>query len=165
VPTNKALAARVKPQHEFGTFALNRQRCCGHPAAALEHQETCLIGPLSLLCVTEAEVGLAEGVAFASEATHAAVAEALHDINAIAPSLVPPPASRSHRMRHRKNGDFAIPTGGEAGATSFRFVGRALLQIVLWHAFIKRRLPRLFALDQALNWRACGAESGYSTQA
>ncbi|WP_367850240.1 FMN-dependent NADH-azoreductase [Rhodoferax sp. WC2427] len=55
----------------------------GSPAAALEHQESYLIGLLSFLGVTDVTVVRAEGIAFGPEAKEAAVARALADIAAI----------------------------------------------------------------------------------
>ncbi len=55
----------------------------GSPAAALEHQESYLIGLLSFLGVTDVTVIRAEGIAFGPEAREAAVSRALHDIEAI----------------------------------------------------------------------------------
>jgi FMN-dependent NADH-azoreductase len=56
----------------------------GSPAAALEHQESYLIGLLAFLGVTNVEVVRAEGIAFGPEAKDAAVARALKGIAAIA---------------------------------------------------------------------------------
>lgn len=55
----------------------------GSPAAALEHQESYLIGLLAFLGVTDVQVVRAEGIAFGPEAKEAAVARALEDIAAI----------------------------------------------------------------------------------
>jgi len=55
----------------------------GSPAAALEHQESYLIGLLAFLGVTNVQVVRAEGIAFGSEAREAAVGRALEDIAAI----------------------------------------------------------------------------------
>lgn len=56
----------------------------GSPAAALEHQESYLIGLLAFLGVTDVKVVRAEGIAFGPEAKEAAIAKALQDIEAIA---------------------------------------------------------------------------------
>lgn len=56
----------------------------GSPAAALEHQESYLIGLLAFLGVTDVKVVRAEGIAFGPEAKDAAIAKALQDIEAIA---------------------------------------------------------------------------------
>ena len=56
----------------------------GSPAAALEHQESYLIGLLAFLGVTDVQVVRAEGIAFGPEAKEAAIAHALEDIAAIA---------------------------------------------------------------------------------
>jgi FMN-dependent NADH-azoreductase len=53
------------------------------PAAALEHQESYLIGLLAFLGVTDVTVVRAEGIALGAEARDAAVARALEDIAAI----------------------------------------------------------------------------------
>jgi len=54
------------------------------PAAALEHQESYLIGLLHFLGVRDVTVVRAEGIALGPEAKEAAVARALEDIAAIA---------------------------------------------------------------------------------
>ena len=56
----------------------------GSPAAALEHQESYLIGLLAFIGVTDVKVVRAEGIAFGPEAKEAAIAHALEDIAAIA---------------------------------------------------------------------------------
>ena len=56
----------------------------GSPAAALEHQESYLIGLLAFLGVTDVKVVRAEGIAFGPQAKDAAIAKALQDIEAIA---------------------------------------------------------------------------------
>ena len=56
----------------------------GSPAAALEHQESYLLGLLAFLGVTDVRVVRAEGLAVGPEARSAAVARALDDIAAIA---------------------------------------------------------------------------------
>ena len=55
----------------------------GSPAAALEHQESYLIGLLAFLGVSDVTVVRAEGIALGPEARAAAVARALEDIAAI----------------------------------------------------------------------------------
>ena len=55
----------------------------GSPAAALEHQESYLVGLLALLGVTDVTIVRAEGVALGPDAKEAAVARALEDIAAI----------------------------------------------------------------------------------
>ncbi|VEA65946.1 FMN-dependent NADH-azoreductase [Serratia plymuthica] len=55
----------------------------GSPAAAMEHQESYLIGLLAFLGVTDVTVVRAEGIAFGPEAKEAAVARALESIAAI----------------------------------------------------------------------------------
>jgi FMN-dependent NADH-azoreductase len=55
----------------------------GSPAAALEHQESYLIGLLAFLGVTDVSVVRAEGIALGPDAREAAIAGALHDIAAI----------------------------------------------------------------------------------
>ncbi len=55
----------------------------GSPAAALEHQESYLIGLLAFLGVTDVTVVRAEGMALGAEAKEAAIARALDDIAAI----------------------------------------------------------------------------------
>jgi FMN-dependent NADH-azoreductase len=56
----------------------------GSPAAALEHQESYLLGLLAFIGVTDVKVVRAEGIAFGPEAKEAAIAHALEDIAAIA---------------------------------------------------------------------------------
>jgi len=56
----------------------------GSPAAALEHQESYLLGLLAFIGVTDVKVVRAEGIAFGPEAKEAAMAHALEDIAAIA---------------------------------------------------------------------------------
>lgn len=56
----------------------------GSPAAALEHQESYLIGLLAFLGVTDVQVVRAEGIAFGPEAKEAAITKALEGIAAIA---------------------------------------------------------------------------------
>jgi FMN-dependent NADH-azoreductase len=55
----------------------------GSPAAALEHQESYLIGVLALLGVTDVTVVRAEGLALGAQAKDAAVSQALADIAAL----------------------------------------------------------------------------------
>ncbi|PIF16733.1 MULTISPECIES: FMN-dependent NADH-azoreductase [unclassified Acidovorax] len=56
----------------------------GSPAAALEHQESYLIGLLAFLGVTDVTIVRAEGLALGPDAKDAAVARALKEIAAIA---------------------------------------------------------------------------------
>lgn len=56
----------------------------GSPAAALEHQESYLLGLLGFLGITDVTVVRAEGIAFGPEAKEAAVTRALAEIEAIA---------------------------------------------------------------------------------
>jgi len=56
----------------------------GSPAAALEHQESYLLGLLAFIGVIDVKVVRAEGIAFGPEAKEAAIAHALEDIAAIA---------------------------------------------------------------------------------
>ncbi|MEO7065355.1 MAG: NAD(P)H-dependent oxidoreductase [Rhodanobacter sp.] len=55
----------------------------GSPGAAVEHQESYLIGLLAFLGVTDVSIVRAEGLAFGPEAKEAAVAGALKDIAAL----------------------------------------------------------------------------------
>ncbi len=55
----------------------------GAPAAAMEHQESYLIGLLAFLGITDVTVVRAEGIAFGPEAKEAAVSQALKAIAAI----------------------------------------------------------------------------------
>lgn len=55
----------------------------GSPAAALEHQESYLIGLLGFLGVTDVTVVRAEGLAISAQAKEAAMQKALNDIGAI----------------------------------------------------------------------------------
>ncbi|MGJ7609677.1 MULTISPECIES: FMN-dependent NADH-azoreductase [unclassified Variovorax] len=55
----------------------------GSPAAALEHQETYLVGLLAFLGITDVTVVRAEGIAFGPEARQAAVGQALAQIAAL----------------------------------------------------------------------------------
>lgn len=55
----------------------------GSPAAALEHQESYLVGLLAFLGVTDVTVIRAEGIAMGPEAKDAAITRALADIAAI----------------------------------------------------------------------------------
>ena len=56
----------------------------GSPAAALEHQESYLIGLLSLLGVVDVIVVRAEGLALGAQAKDAAISQAFADISALA---------------------------------------------------------------------------------
>ena len=55
----------------------------GSPAAALEHQESYLIGVLALLGVVDVTVVRAEGLALGAQAKDAAISQALADIAAL----------------------------------------------------------------------------------
>jgi FMN-dependent NADH-azoreductase len=56
----------------------------GSPAAALEHQESYLVGLLGFLGVTDVTIVRAEGIALGAEARQEAIARAMRDIAAIA---------------------------------------------------------------------------------
>jgi FMN-dependent NADH-azoreductase len=56
----------------------------GTPAAAVDHQETYLVGLLTFLGLTDVNIVRAEGLAFGPEAKEAAITHALADIAAIA---------------------------------------------------------------------------------
>jgi FMN-dependent NADH-azoreductase len=74
----------LKGKKAFIASARSGVYSAGSPAAALEHQETYLIGLLAFLGVTDVKVVRAEGMAFGPEAKEAAIAHALEDIAAIA---------------------------------------------------------------------------------
>lgn len=74
----------LKGRKAFIASARGGVYSAGSPAAALEHQETYLIGLLAFLGVTDVKVVRAEGMAFGPEAKEAAIAHALEDIAAIA---------------------------------------------------------------------------------
>jgi len=74
----------LKGKKAFIASARGGVYSAGSPAAALEHQETYLIGLLAFLGVTDVKVVRAEGMAFGPEAKEAAIAHALEDIAAIA---------------------------------------------------------------------------------
>jgi FMN-dependent NADH-azoreductase len=74
----------LKGKKAFIASARGGVYSAGSPAAALEHQETYLLGLLAFLGVTDVQVVRAEGIAFGPEAKEAAIAHALEDIAAIA---------------------------------------------------------------------------------
>lgn len=74
----------LKGKKAFIASARGGVYSAGSPAAALEHQESYLIGLLAFLGVTDVKVVRAEGIAFGPEAKDAAIAKALQDIEAIA---------------------------------------------------------------------------------
>ena len=74
----------LKGKKAFIASARGGVYSAGSPAAALEHQESYLIGLLAFLGVTDVQVVRAEGIAFGPEAKEAAIAHALEDIAAIA---------------------------------------------------------------------------------
>jgi FMN-dependent NADH-azoreductase len=73
----------LKNKRAFIASARGGVYSAGSPAAALEHQESYLIGLLAFLGVTDVTVVRAEGIAMGPEAKDAAVARALADIAAI----------------------------------------------------------------------------------
>lgn len=73
----------LKGKKAFIASARGGVYSAGSPAAALEHQESYLIGLLAFLGVTDVEVVRAEGIAFGPEAKDAAIARALENIAAI----------------------------------------------------------------------------------
>ena len=74
----------LKGRKAFIASARGGVYSAGSPAAALEHQESYLIGLLAFLGVKDVKVVRAEGMAFGPEAKEAAIAHALEDIAAIA---------------------------------------------------------------------------------
>ena len=74
----------LKGKKAFIASARGGVYSAGSPAAALEHQESYLIGLLAFLGVTDVKVVRAEGIAFGPEAKDAAIAKALQEIEAIA---------------------------------------------------------------------------------
>ncbi len=74
----------LKGKKAFIASARGGVYSAGSPAAALEHQESYLIGLLAFLGVIDVQVVRAEGIAFGPEAKEAAIAHALQDIAAIA---------------------------------------------------------------------------------
>jgi FMN-dependent NADH-azoreductase len=70
----------LKNKKAFIASARGGVYSAGSPAAALEHQESYLIGLLAFLGVTDVTVVRAEGIAFGPEAKEAAVTRALKDI-------------------------------------------------------------------------------------
>ncbi len=81
--TEKGPQGLLKDKKAFIASARGSVYPAGSPAAAVEHQESYLIGLLSFLGVTNVTVVRAEGLAFGPEAKEAAIASALHDIAAI----------------------------------------------------------------------------------
>jgi FMN-dependent NADH-azoreductase len=73
----------LKNKRAFIASARGGLYSAGSPAAALEHQESYLIGLLAFLGITDVTVVRAEGIAFGPEAKEAAVSQALKDIAAI----------------------------------------------------------------------------------
>lgn len=73
----------LKNKRAFIASARGGVYSAGSPAAALEHQESYLIGLLAFLGVTDVTVMRAEGIAMGAQAKEAAVAHALADIAAI----------------------------------------------------------------------------------
>jgi FMN-dependent NADH-azoreductase len=73
----------LKNKRAFIASARGGVYSAGSPAAALEHQESYLIGLLAFLGITDVTVVRAEGIAFGPEAKDAAVSQALKDIAAI----------------------------------------------------------------------------------
>jgi len=74
----------LKGKKAFIASARGGVYSAGSPAAALEHQESYLVGLLALLGVTDVTFVRAEGLAMGPEAAEAAVARATADIAAIA---------------------------------------------------------------------------------
>jgi len=74
----------LKGKRAFIASARGGVYSAGSPAAALEHQESYLVGLLAFLGVTDVTIVRAEGIAFGPEAKDAAIAHALEDIAAIA---------------------------------------------------------------------------------
>lgn len=73
----------LKNKRAFIASARGGIYSAGSPAAALEHQESYLIGLLAFLGITDVTVVRAEGIAFGPEAKEAAVSQALKDIASI----------------------------------------------------------------------------------
>ncbi len=73
----------LKNKRAFIASARGGVYSAGSPAAALEHQESYLIGLLAFLGITDVTVVRAEGIAFGPEAKEAAVSQALDTIAAI----------------------------------------------------------------------------------
>ncbi len=74
----------LKNKKAFIASARGGVYSAGSPAAALEHQESYLLGLLAFIGVIDVKVVRAEGIAFGPEAKEAAIAHALEDIAAIA---------------------------------------------------------------------------------
>lgn len=73
----------LKNKKAFIASARGGMYSAGSPAAALEHQESYLIGLLAFLGVTDVTVVRAEGLAMGAEARQSAVDRAMEDIAAI----------------------------------------------------------------------------------
>ncbi len=73
----------LKNKKAFIASARGGVYSAGSPAAALEHQESYLLGLLAFLGVTDVKVVRAEGLGMGPEARQAALARALDDIEAI----------------------------------------------------------------------------------
>ncbi|AIJ46613.1 azoreductase [Comamonas testosteroni TK102] len=73
----------LKGKRAFIASARGGVYSAGSPAAALEHQESYLIGLLGFLGVTDVKVVRAEGIAFSPEAKDVAISRALENIAAI----------------------------------------------------------------------------------
>ncbi len=73
----------LKNKKAFIASARGSVYSAGSPAAAVEHQESYLIGLLAFLGVTDVTVVRAEGVAISADAKQAAIAGALEDIAAM----------------------------------------------------------------------------------
>ncbi len=74
----------LKNKKAFIASARGGVYSAGSPAAALEHQESYLIGLLAFLGITDVQVVRAEGLAMGPEVRQAAVGRALEEIAAIA---------------------------------------------------------------------------------
>ena len=74
----------LKNKRAFIASARGGVYSAGSPAAAIEHQESYLIGLLAFLGVTDVTIVRAEGIAFGPDAKEAAVTRALAEIEAIA---------------------------------------------------------------------------------
>jgi FMN-dependent NADH-azoreductase len=73
----------LKNKRAFIASARGGVYSAGSPGAALEHQESYLIGLLAFLGITDVTVVRAEGIAFGDDAKEAAVSQALQAITAI----------------------------------------------------------------------------------
>lgn len=81
--TAKGPEGLLKNKKAFIASSRGSVYAAGSPAAALEHQESYLIGLLAFLGVTHVTVVRAEGIALSPQAREAAVSRALEDIAAI----------------------------------------------------------------------------------